>query len=481
MASDVIGRRTVLRGIGGVALALPALEIMGWSRFAHAAPQLKKKFVSVFSGGSLGDSPAAKGGNGRVHPVTLGMGYETTTALSSLDKYKVKSLVGIVTGLRIPYGENEAGSRVYVGTGEELFHGQTVFPQLSGEKNRNAILNPEVVWAPKGSTCDQIVAARLGAKMLHARIQPVEYHGIGGGRDFGKMSSLKGVLQSPYSSPRTIYDTFISNFQGAAAGSSAPPSREILEARARRKSVLDLVRGSLQQVTKRLGAADALTMQSHLEFVRQIEKDLDAIDLAAGSAACKVPTDPGADPVIANGQAGWSGETLRAKAMVDLLALGLACDLWQVATLQVSFSQIFISAKQAVGVETDLDIHELGHQAAAQKTPDDVARCTAWGIDPFARLVSLLAAQKDVDGSPMINNTALTMCFEGGWERGVGGVSHTTENMIALYAGLAGGLKPQHVRQEGDHPARVLYSAMKAVGVTDALGDFSAPIPGMFA
>jgi hypothetical protein len=51
--------------------------------------------------------------------------------------------------------------------------------------------------------------------------------------------------------------------------------------------------------------------------------------------------------------------------------------------------------------------------------------------------------------------------------------------MVALIAGRAGGLKPgQHVATDGAHPARVLISAMNAVGVTtDTLGEVSGTIP----
>ncbi len=478
MSKNVINRRSLLRGLGGVAIALPALEIMGWSRFAHAAPVVKKKFVSMLAGGSLGDMPAIKGGNGKVHPATVGQNYETTVALKPLEKYKVKPLVGIATGLRIPTGSSEPGARLSPDK-DTLFHGHTVFPQLSGEKDPSL---KQGDFTPRGSTCDQIVAAKLGAKYMNARVQPTSYRGGGADSGRGLMSYNKGVKRDPYASPRTIFDTFLSNFEGAAGAAAATgPSPEVLAARAGRKSVLDLVGGGIQRLNKRLGAADALTMQSHLEFIRQIEKDLDSIDIAAGGTSCRKPTPLGADPAVGNDGAaiGWSGENLRATTMVDLLALGLACDLWQVSTLQVSFHQVFVSANLACGVDTTLDIHELGH--GQYKTADDVPRCVAWAIDPFARLVSLLQAQKDVDGSPMINNTALTMCFEGGWGETEGDGSHSTENMIALYAGLAGGMKPQHVRADGAHPAQVLYSAMTAVGVADPLGDFNTRLPGMFA
>jgi hypothetical protein len=63
--------------------------------------------------------------------------------------------------------------------------------------------------------------------------------------------------------------------------------------------------------------------------------------------------------------------------------------------------------------------------------------------------------------------------------------AHSTENMACLIAGRAGGLiSGQHVRapEDRNHPANVLISAMKAVGVVgEALGEVSGVVPGLFA
>jgi Protein of unknown function (DUF1552) len=473
MSKNVITRRSLIRGAGGVAIALPALEIMGWSRFAHAAPVVKPKLIGMFAGGSLGDAGSL------VNPATEGTGYETTALLKSIDTFKVKPHVGIVSGLKIPRG---SGTACIQHTGD-LYHRKSLLPQLAGETNT---IQDGGTQRLKGSTFDQLVAAKLGAKSINLRIQPTPYAGESADADGGKMSGKSGSMLNPLASPRVVFDTFLANFQGAAGtgGPSTGPSAEVLAARAKRKSILDLVDGGVSRLMKRLGAADLKTMQAHLEFIRQIEKDLDTIDTKAMGNACKVPVTPGTDPgTSANEtQAGWSNETARGKAMVELIALGLACDLWQVATLHVSYSQVFISAKEACGVNTNLGIHEFLHQTG-QSTAADRVKCIAWQIDPFARLVSLLAAQNDVDGSPMINSSALTMCFEGGWEGGLGNGdgSHSSNNMVMLYAGKVGGLKPQHVKASGAHPAQVNCGAMKAVGVSAALGEVSTPIAGMFA
>jgi Protein of unknown function (DUF1552) len=469
MSSDPITRRSLIRGAGGVAIALPALEIMGWSRFAQAAPAVKPKLITMFAGGSVGSTGS------HVNPATAGESYEITTLLKPI----VKPYVGVVSGLKIPRG---SGAACIKHTGD-IFHRKSILPVVAGE---TCTLENGDSPPLNGSTVDQIVAQKLGAKTIYLRIQPVGYAGStnSGGDSGNRMSGKNGSLISPFSSPRLVFDTFLASFQGAAgSGGTTPtgPSPEVLAARARRKSVLDLVDGGASRLMKRLGAADLKTMQAHLDFIRQLEKDIDSIDTRAMGSACQVPSKPATDPGFTDpgSQAGWSDETARGEAMVKLMALGLACDLWQTGALQVSFSQIFVSAKQAAGINTNLGIHQYAHENTGD--PEGIAKCMAWQVDPFARLVSLLAAQIDVDGRPMINNTVVTMCFEGGFGGEGGDGTHSASNMIMLYAGKVGGLKPQHVKAGNAHPAQVNCAAMKAVGVTPTLGEISTPLSGMFA
>jgi hypothetical protein len=57
--------------------------------------------------------------------------------------------------------------------------------------------------------------------------------------------------------------------------------------------------------------------------------------------------------------------------------------------------------------------------------------------------------------------------------------AHSTENMIVIYAGRAGGLKAgHHIKFNNDrHPAQVFLTAMNAVGVRGPLGEVSTPLP----
>ena len=51
MGKFKLDRRTVLRGAGSIAIALPWLEIMGHDKEAHAAGTPAKRFLSVYQPG----------------------------------------------------------------------------------------------------------------------------------------------------------------------------------------------------------------------------------------------------------------------------------------------------------------------------------------------------------------------------------------------------------------------------------------------
>ena len=108
--------------------------------------------------------------------------------------------------------------------------------------------------------------------------------------------------------------------------------------------------------------------------------------------------------------------------------------------------------------------------------------CVAWHVGHFGRLVQKLRDTIDLDGSSVLDNSALLLMFEGGWgydpESGDALSVHSSENMSALIAGGAGGLNPgggQHVRTAGAHPTQVINTGLRAVGIDHEMGD----VPGV--
>jgi hypothetical protein len=211
------------------------------------------------------------------------------------------------------------------------------------------------------------------------------------------------------------------------------------------------------------------------------------------TGACELPPDPGDDPPIGDPHgtddegnlaydetAGYSGEEQRATAIVDMVRMAFACDLSRVAAIRLTMDQTFLNMLPLSGAASDM--HELSHGAVAA---EDHADAVGWHIKHFARLVSLLRDTQELDGTSLLDNTAIVLLFEGGYgydpESDSDGHAHSTENMVALVGGRVGGLKGgQHFVATGMHPANVLVTAMQAVGLqTDTLGQVSGVIPGL--
>jgi hypothetical protein len=80
----------------------------------------------------------------------------------------------------------------------------------------------------------------------------------------------------------------------------------------------------------------------------------------------------------------------------------------------------------------------------------------------------------------------MVLLFEGGYgfsaESNSDNSVHSTENMVALVAGRAGGLNPgQHIVATDMHPGNAVISAMNAVGCPGGLGDLTGGIDALFS
>src|SRR5262245_42791454 len=106
-----ISRRAVLRGAGGVALPLPALEIMRGARRAQAAPPTKR-FVVMWVNSTIGTQMNGPPPWDYVVPAATGPMNESmkTPVLAPFFDEGVQSDMILVSGLRLPLDANPDGS-----------------------------------------------------------------------------------------------------------------------------------------------------------------------------------------------------------------------------------------------------------------------------------------------------------------------------------------------------------------------------------
>ncbi len=202
-------RRTFLRGLGGIAVGLPVLELM-----------LDRHGEALAAGGSVpcrffvGFHGQAMGGDGdpepdRYRPSAFGPDYDLKDATMPLGNYgDVRQQVSIISNLRIPYNNSGPGSW------NNAFHLGALPPLLCG------VSNPDDSSYCRGVTADQVVADAIGADTkfasgLQYQVQPswyltdsapygrdvISYKSDGGGGVVGRQWAVAGggaVVHEPH-------------------------------------------------------------------------------------------------------------------------------------------------------------------------------------------------------------------------------------------------------------------------------------------
>ena len=481
-----LSRRFLLRGLGGASIALPFLDLMT-PRKAQAAIPLR--YVACFAGTSLGSTHGDL-----VVPKSVGEKWELPRALMPLGgqaadaKVPWASLqkdVTVVSGLKIPWGANDA---IPPGGRPIKFHSSTPCPLFSGVRALARIDAGYSSSQVMGSTSDQIVADVIGAgrpfRSLEYRVQAQQYREPepNKGRMSWRRDPASGQVtpNNPIASPRIAFEQLFRGFSANPAGDMAPTPASL--ALAQDRSVLDLVRSSADSLMIKLGKGDKQRLQRHFDEIRDLERRIAATGGTAVPPACKKLGDPGADPGTeirredanlgeGDGRAnGWSNEEKRATVMCELLAMALACDQTRVATLMFTYVQSFMSMKYIM--DQDIDLHDTGHHFSPAEPW--MAQGLAWHIRHWAYLLDKMRATPDGDGT-LLDHSVVLFLTEGGFGTDPetrGRSSHSSENMMVLVAGRAGGLRPgRHVVAKDRHPGSVLAAAMGAVGVTGGLGE----------
>jgi hypothetical protein len=465
-----LSRRSLLRGAAGIAVALPALEIMAPRRAAAGPGAVPKRFTMSFAATSTGDDNLTT----FIEPANTGFNYTTPRALQSLVDLGVKDNVSVVTGLKVPW---DTGSGVPPGGRPVQFHYNNLAPNVAGTRG----------GTPSGPTADQIVADMIAGstpqRVLAYRAQPVDYLGSSdpgpGGRMSWRMVNGNLTAVDPISSPRVAYESLFSGFTPTNPAQIAQAQALLRQ----RKSVLDFVGNDTQSLMARLGQADRMRMQQHLDQIRGLEQRLDMV-APVGQATCKLLPNPGADPPLGDVLGyGYSGEDHRSDLMSDFIAMAFACDMSRVASFMFTTWKCYMLAYPVTPYQTD--VHSITHNEGAGSSSGAIGDSVGWFVTCFARLVKKLKAIPEVDGTTVLDNSACVLLFEGGHgynpEAPAHPGAHSTENMTVLIAGGAGGLKPgQHVVATGKHPANVVLSAMHAVGVDKPLGDVNGYLPELF-
>lgn len=468
------GRRMLLRGALGTAIGVPLLEMMlseNGDAYADGSA-LPCRYLLVHSPTSL----CASGSRTEaMTPTRTGTGYDVTPVLMPLADRGLTGDVSIVSGLFAPPIDAPGGYDVD-------YHGQATFAVMTGLRSGWT----EPTWRPQGISADQIVAAQIGARtrlpFLYYQIDPnlsgiqLCYEETTGFSDEPPVV-FRGI--TPQVSPAGAYRTLVMEY----VPPSPPTPAEDLDRRLRVSSI-SYAREEIARLEARLGAADRRTLDEHLTRLRALETRLADTTPSMG-VACADPMHTGRDP--ADVATDLPDQEARAALFVDLIEMAFACDITRTITLGGA------SAMTGPGMRHRQwrDIGGLHGEVQHASDQANLDAANRWFVGVYASILERLKRIPEGSGT-VLDRCAAVFAMEGGkglsddpQRSGDGGgdPNHSVDNYLMMIAGRAGGLVPgQHLALRGRdlHPAVVLNTALRAVGVAGTLGEITGTLDELF-
>ncbi len=410
-------------------MALPFLEAM-LPRKAYAAPSATRLLAYYVPNGIHMQAYT---------PSTEGANYQLTPILAPLAP--VKEDVLVISGLRNNPARPDGPGDHAAGTGSFLTCAHV--RKTEGSNIRN------------GVSMDQVVAQAIGDQTALPSMQ-LGSHGGGstGNCDSGYSCAYARNVswageQTPLAketNPQAVFDRL---FQGGRPGESAETLRK---KKKYRLSILDFVKDDAQRLKTKLGKTDQLKVDEYLTGVRNLEREIQAIDTGPMCSGSRPDT-------IGNYQQ-------RVQAMADIMVTALQCD----KTRVISFMLGNAGSNQVyswLGVNDGH--HQISHHQNNQRNFEQLQTISTWEIEQLSYLLQRLKATPDGEGNLLDN----TMVF---WSSEISdGNRHNHDNLPVIVAGRGGGaIRPgRHLRVDNQTPiANLFISLIQGMGVNaNSFGD----------
>jgi hypothetical protein len=405
MKSLRISRRALLRGIGGVAISLPLLDIMeprGRAR-AQSAGGPPKRFIVMFEqSGTIYNSWKPTGGT---------TDFTLSEILTPLEAHRQKLV--IVDGLSNKAGSSQPGDDHQKGICSCL----TATEMAGGSGG--------------GISLDQEIAGKLGAGSKFASLE-FGVQVLGSGPTYHMSFAGAGKPLPAVDDPAAMFTRVFGSFVAPAGGGTTTPTGPdpaIVRLLAERQSVLDAVKDSYTSLLPSVSTEDKVKLEAHLAAIRDIEKRLVSTPADTGSSVVTLGCEPGTSQTIAY----RTNDNFPAvgKLQLDMLAQAIACDQTRVATIQFSRESadpVFTWLGQNRGH------HSISHDSDGNATSvQQLIAINKWHAEQFAYLLAKLDSMQEGSGTVLDNSLVL-------WVNGLAkGNVHSHSPQPIVLAGGAGG------------------------------------------
>lgn len=412
-----LNRRSLLRGLGGLTIALPTFASLA-PRRAWAATQTAPK-RALFWWFPDGIKEADKKANydevlstssGGINWFPAGTETEWTPINLAAPLAKVKSDVIMFRGLDHPNWPT-------VGC-----------PHDAG---------PRFSLTSFGDTSiDQVIAKRMTTRFRSLEL------GIGTWeleREDSRISYLAGKAMPPQQDPNVVFRRLFS--EPATSSPDATAAIDLL--RKRRASVLDSVKQEIQSTASKLSASDKQRLDFYAQSVRDLETSLSMINgqMVDALAACKAPKlNTGITSNVVGGEKTGGHTPLFdkiAEAQMNIAVLALQCDQTRVVSLMFEKARSDQKYNEFLPLKTNYrggGSHHFAHgwmETPVQTEAWDLIH--TWRTDRFAAMAQKLKDAPDVDGSNLLYNSVLVKTSE------IATGAHSYTDIPIVLAGNAGG------------------------------------------
>jgi hypothetical protein len=354
-----MSRRTLLRGAGGVAVALPFLEVMS-PRRASAATAPNRLLTFFTENGVVEREWYPQGG---VKDFTLAGSMQPFAPLRN--------------NLIIFEGLDQMGDGSNGGGGHQ--RGKTGC--LTGQPNLNG--------RAFGISIDQLIANQIGMGTRFKSLEASIF--VKGTLRDGLYFSGPQQMVIAEDDPAKLFARVFSGPLPTPGGKPADPAAEaeFARVRAKKQSILDRTLDEYTRISAAVSAADRRRLETHMEAIRSVERGLGTGGMGGSvSQSCAKPEAPAPMGFVATG-----------KAQMDLLSLALACDLTRVASLQWRSS---VTPFTWIGISSDH--HGLSHQQGSAGPDASLAKINKWFVEQAAYLLDRLKSFED-GGATLFDHT----------------------------------------------------------------------------
>ena len=422
-----LSRRHVLQGVGSL-IALPALESLGFRRFAQAA--------STIAGGPPKRSVFLSIGFGVTKETwypdinQTGANYELSEGLSPLARHK--SDITVVQGCSNQFA-NEAhwGSTFWL-TGANRY-------SVPGQNMANTI------------SADQVVAQNLGQDTRFSSIQlnssAVEGHGPGQSLAW----DARGKPMAGHDDPVQVFHKLFS--------SDDMPLEQRQAAIAENRSVLDAVLSQGKRVQRGLSREDTDKLDEYFQGIRDIETRLNKDEAWLEVPKVRAP--------LGEPEPGLKGKA-EIEIMQDLIVAAIQTD----STRSLTYRMPGQSLLQSLDVKPSS--HNVSHYSPGERMEASKLRDKTHS-ELLARLIDKLKATKEADGSSLFDHTAVA------FGSNISSIHYLTNCPTVLTGGGANVKLGQHLVLEKDTPlCNVWLTMLQGLGIdTDQHGDSTGVVKGL--